>query len=104
VNRYVRNFSATVARTLVESRLFRKLGFQPLLSVFKESASGLAVERAAARYLHCKDGPIYVFPERKLRSLVPNFNILVSVRGFYIPGIGPPILLQQNRQAGRGNI
>jgi hypothetical protein len=66
VNRYVRNFSATVARTLVESRLFRNMGFQPLSSVFKESASGLAVERAAARSLHCKEGPIYVFPERKL--------------------------------------
>jgi hypothetical protein len=72
--------------------------------MFKDSASGLAVERAAARYLHCKEDRIYVFPERKLHSLVPNLNIPVSVRGLYIPMVGPPILLQQNRQAGRGNI
>jgi hypothetical protein len=29
--------------------------------------------------LHCKEDPIYEFPEIKLRGLVPNFNIPVSV-------------------------
>ncbi len=47
---------------------------------------------------HCKEGPIYVFPEIKLCGLVPNFNIHVSVSDLYIATIGPPILLQQNRQ------
>ncbi len=28
---------------------------------------------------HCKQNPIYVFPEMKLRDIVPNFNIHVSV-------------------------
>jgi hypothetical protein len=27
---------------------------------------------------HCKEDPIYVFPEMKLRGLVPNFHIHVS--------------------------
>jgi hypothetical protein len=46
----------------------------------------------------CKQDPIYVFPELKLRGLVPNFYIHVSVSDLYIPTIGPPIVLQQNRQ------
>ncbi len=28
---------------------------------------------------HCKDDPMYVFPERKLRGLVPNFHIHESL-------------------------
>ena len=46
---------------------------------------------------NCKQDTIYVFPEIKLRSLVPNFNTYVSVSDFYIPTIGPSIFLQQNR-------
>jgi hypothetical protein len=38
--------------------------------------------------VHCKQDPIYVFPEMKLRGLVPT--------------IGPPILQQQSTD--RGNI
>ncbi len=30
-------------------------------------------------HLHCKEDPIYVFPEMKLRGLIPNFHIHVSV-------------------------
>ena len=44
---------------------------------------------------HYKQDPIYVVPEMKLRGLVPNFHIHVSVRDLHIPTIGPPILLQQ---------
>jgi hypothetical protein len=40
--------------------------------------------------LHCKEDPIYVFPEIKLHTLVPNFHIHVSVSDLYIPMIGPP--------------
>ncbi len=38
----------------------------------------------------------------KLRGLVPNFLIHVSVSDLYIHRIGPLILLQQNRQTDRG--
>jgi hypothetical protein len=47
--------------------------------------------------------PIYVFPEMKLRGLVPNSYIHVSVCDLCIPTIRPPILLQQNRWTDRGN-
>jgi hypothetical protein len=53
---------------------------------------------------HCTENLIYVFPEMKLRSLVPNSYIHVSVSDFYIPRIGPHIWLQQKRQTDPGNI
>jgi hypothetical protein len=41
---------------------------------------------------HCKENPIYVLPEKKLRGLSPNFHIHVSVLSdLYIPRIHPPI-------------
>ncbi len=30
-------------------------------------------------HLHCNENPIYVFPEKELRGLIPNFHIHVSV-------------------------
>ncbi len=48
--------------------------------------------------------PNYVFPEKELRGLNPNFHIHVSVSDLYIPRIGPHIFLHQNRQTERGNI
>jgi hypothetical protein len=40
--------------------------------------------------MHCTEiRTIYVFPEMKLRGLVPNFYIHVSVSDLYIPTIGP---------------
>jgi len=39
---------------------------------------------------HCKEDPIYVFPEMKLRGLVPNFHIYVSVSDLHNPRIGQP--------------
>jgi hypothetical protein len=42
--------------------------------------------------VHCKEDPIYVFPEMKLRGLVSNFHIHVSVGDLYIPTISLPIL------------
>jgi hypothetical protein len=53
---------------------------------------------------HCNENPIYVFPEKELRSLSPNFHIHVSVSDSYIPRIGPHIFLQQNRQTDCVNI
>ncbi len=55
-------------------------------------------------YTHCKEDPIYVFPEMKLRGLFPNFHIHVSMSDLYSPTICPSILLQQNRQTDRWNI
>jgi hypothetical protein len=54
--------------------------------------------------LHSKENPIYVLPGQKLHGLNPKFHIDVSVSDLYIPMIGPPIFLQQNRQTDRGNI
>jgi hypothetical protein len=54
--------------------------------------------------LRCKEMAIYVFPEKELRGLSHNFHIHVSVSDLYIPTIGPPIFLQQNRQTNRGKI
>jgi hypothetical protein len=47
---------------------------------------------------------LHVFLFWELRGLSPNFNIHVSVSDLYIPGIGPHISLQQNRQTDPGNI
>jgi hypothetical protein len=35
--------------------------------------------------LHCKLDPIYVFPEIKLRGLILNFHIHVSLSDLFIP-------------------
>jgi hypothetical protein len=40
---------------------------------------------------HCNEDPIYVFPEMKLRGLIPNIQIHVSVSDLYIPTIGSRI-------------
>ncbi len=42
---------------------------------------------------------IFVFPEMKLRGLVHNFYILVSVSDLYIPTIGPQT--QDSKKIGR---
>jgi hypothetical protein len=42
-------------------------------------------------YSHCKQDPIYVFPKMKLRGLVPNFHIHVSVSDLYIPKIAAKV-------------
>ncbi len=34
---------------------------------------------------HCKKSPIYVFPEKELCGLSPNFHIHVSVSDLYFP-------------------
>ncbi len=54
--------------------------------------------------VHCIKNPIYVFPEMKLRGLVPNSYIQESVSDLYIPRNSMPIWLKQNRQTDPGNI
>jgi|LakMenEpi03Aug12_release.lakeMendotaPanAssembly.Ray.scaffolds.fasta_scaffold833480_3 hypothetical protein len=43
-------------------------------------------------------------PKMKLRGFVPNSYIHVSVSDLFIPTIGLPILLQENRRTDLGNI
>jgi len=43
--------------------------------------------------MRCNENPIYVFPEKELCGLSPNFHIHVSVNDLYIPRIGPHIFL-----------
>ncbi len=56
------------------------------------------------RLPHCTENPIYVFPDMKLRSLVPNSYNNVSVSDLFIPRIGLPHWLQKNKQTDSGNI
>ncbi len=65
--------------------------------------SKLQIFLAEARALLCKEISIDVFPEKELRSLIPNFLIHVSVRDLYIPTVGQLFFLQQNKQTDRGN-
>jgi hypothetical protein len=57
--------------------------------------------------VHCKDTEPKIekiFPERKLCGLSPNFYIHMFVSDLYIPTIGLPIWLQENRWTDLGNI
>jgi hypothetical protein len=54
--------------------------------------------------VHCNENPIYVFREKELRGLSPNFHIHVYVSNLYIPKIDSHIFLQQNRQIDQFNI
>ena len=45
---------------------------------------------------HCTENPFYIFPETKLRGLIPNSYSHVSVSNVY--RIGQPVLLQPNLQ------
>jgi hypothetical protein len=54
--------------------------------------------------MHFTENLIDEFPEMKLCSLMPNSHIHVSLSGLYIPRIGLPIWLQQNRQTDPGKI
>jgi hypothetical protein len=75
-----------VAQNLVEY----SLGYSP---PWNESSEELSVCTA-------NENPIYVFPEKKLCGLSPNFQIHVSVSDLYIPRIGPHIFLQENGPSG----
>jgi hypothetical protein len=47
---------------------------------------------------------IYIFPEKELCGLSPNFNIHVSVSDQYIPTVRPTYFSEQNRQTDQRNI
>ncbi len=73
-------FLTTFASLMLSSRLQYCMCLSSYLPVF-----GLV-------YLHYTENPIYVFPQMKLRSLVPNSYIHLSVSDLYIPRIGLPTL------------
>jgi hypothetical protein len=52
---------------------------------------------------HCTENSKHIFPEMKLRGLVPSSYIHVSVSYLYTHTIGLPILLQENWITNRGN-
>ncbi len=52
-------------------------------------------------FVHTVTKILYVFPEKELRGLCPNFHIRMPVSDLYIPKISPHIFLQQNRQTHR---
>jgi hypothetical protein len=54
------------------------------------------------RRMHCKEIWIYIFPEKELRGLSPNFHIHVYVSDLYIPTFGPPIFPQKKGRLIRG--
>jgi hypothetical protein len=45
----------------------------------------------------CNENPLYVFLEKELRGLSPNFHIHVSVSDLNISRISPDIFMQQYR-------
>ncbi len=53
-------------------------------------------------HLHCKEDPIYGFPEMKLRGLVPNFHILCFCERFIYTLDRTTCLAAANRQTDIG--
>jgi hypothetical protein len=54
--------------------------------------------------MECNENPIYVFTEKQLHGLSPNFHIHVSVSDLCISRIGPHVFLEENRQTDHGNM
>ncbi len=84
----------TVTRTQLHSHsdIHTRLQLDQLL---RTQSRTIIIYCSVLSLTHCKQDPIYVFPEMKLCDLVPNFHIHVSVSDLYIPRICPPTLLQQ---------
>jgi hypothetical protein len=57
---------------------------------------------SSKKFVHCNENPIYIFPEKELSGLSPNFHIHVSLGDLYITGL--PILLQENMWTDPRNI
>jgi hypothetical protein len=55
-------------------------------------------EPNSSRGIHCTENPIYVFPEMKLRGLLPNSYIHVSVSYLCIPRIARRYNVEIERQ------
>jgi hypothetical protein len=55
-------------------------------------------QRSTALQRQCTKNLKQIFQEMKLRGLSPNSYIHVSVSDLFIPTIGLPIVLQENRR------
>ncbi len=64
----------------------------------------LVVGEGPALQRHNTEHSKQIFPENELRGHSPNSYIHVSVSDLYIPTIGVPILLQENKWTDRGNM
>jgi hypothetical protein len=53
---------------------------------------------------HCTENMKHIFPKMKLRSIITNSYIHVSVSDLYIPRIGLPNWPQQNKHADPVNM
>jgi hypothetical protein len=60
--------------------------------------------RPYALQRHNTENSKQIFPEKKLRGYSPNSCVHVSVSDLYIPLIGLPIQLQENKWTERGYI
>ncbi len=63
-----------------------------------------STSRLSALQRHNTENSKQMVQEKELRGFSPNSYIHVSVSDLYIPLIGLPILLQENRWTERGNI
>ncbi len=76
---------------------------QPKDDIF--CSSSILFEKVKEKFdMRCNENPSYIFLEKELRGLSPNFHIHVSVSDLYIPRIGPHNFLPQNRHTSLGNI
>ncbi len=85
-------------QALICTESMRSSTTQCLLRLPKTEGVNPKLQRHCTKYLK------QIFPEMKLCGLISHSYIHVSVSYLYIPTIGPPVLLQQNRRTDRGNI
>jgi hypothetical protein len=79
-------------------------GFHPQTHVHLFFYSRSTDGNTTALQRHYTENAKQILPEMKLRGLVLDSYIHVSVSDFYIPTIGMPILLHENRWTYQGNI
>ncbi len=80
------DYACTAWLSLVWSTLFCLLTYCTLPGQFRHLKKLIV---STGRSLHCKEILIYVFSEKKLRGLSPNFHTHVYVSNLFIPTIGP---------------
>jgi hypothetical protein len=76
----------------------RNISSYPLINLFNQRSIKILYVKKHTKIKHCTKNPIYVLLEIKLRGLVPNSYIHVSMSDLYFPRTSLPIWLQQNRQ------
>ncbi len=108
LNSWWKDFT-TQQKQLVDPVLTRHAAFTWIRQHYQQCGEGFRYIQVNIRSVHCKQA-LYrkfetntVFTEMKLRGLVPNAYIHVSVSDLYSPTIGLPILLHDNRWTDRGN-